>query len=308
MRATMTLGFGFCDFDLGVDRLLGRKIGVFAVLAATISLTAQSSFSETTECRTGPGAPAPQGKHWYYRVDRTNNRHCWYLQSAAMQVRSHVPAKSNPESSPAKQALASLEQPQASSENVSVQTASTETVPDETPFFEPPVGKPAVTNFGGRWFDLPKSVDLTAGEFATSRTKYADERVSTDATLQMPAAWFVAQDSSGALRYNSAGAANFGSILLAGALGMLACGGALKLTRLLHNSGIRRRLTSNQLPYDPVFGLRELLRNLRRAEGRESPRSFAPLSRQLEDSPIGDYVGHRAHSTLRGLERDPAMV
>jgi hypothetical protein len=296
-----------------MDRLLGRKIGIFAVLAATISLTTQSSFSETTECRTGPGAPAPQGKHWYYRVDRTNNRHCWYLQSAGLQVRSHVPDTSNPELNPAKQDWASSEQAQASSENVSVQTASpplarAETIPDEPPFFEPPIGKPAVTDFGGRWFDLPESVDLSAGEFATSRTKYADERVLTDATVQMPAAWFVAPDPSGALRYNSAGAANFGSILLAGALGALACGGALKFTRLLHNSGIRRRLTSNQLPYDPVFGLRELLRDLRRAEGRESPRSFAPLSRQLEDSPNGDYVGHRAHSTFQGLDRDPAMV
>jgi len=293
--------------------LLGRKIGILAVLAATISLTAQSSFSATTECRTGPGAPAPQGKHWYYRVDRTNNRHCWYLQSAGLQVRPHVPETSNPESSPAKQALASLEQAQASSENASVQTASpplarAETVPDEPPFFEPPIGKPAVTDFGERWFDLPKSVDLTAGEFATPRNDYADERMPTDPAVQLPPVWFVAQDPSGELRYNSAGAANFGSILLAGAIGMLAYGGALKLTRLLHSSGMRRRLTSGQLPYDPVLGLRELLRGLRWAEGRDSPRSFAPLSRQLEDSPNGDYLGHRAHPTLRGLDRDPAMV
>ena len=81
------------SFDLGdgsTERLmLGRSILILAVPAATIALTARSSLSETTACRTGPGAPAPQGLHWYYRVDRTGNRHCWFLDSTGTPVRLH---------------------------------------------------------------------------------------------------------------------------------------------------------------------------------------------------------------------------
>jgi hypothetical protein len=76
----MILALAFAISILGdgsMERsMLGRYILVLAVLAATIALTARSSFSETTECRTTPGAPAPQGMHWYYRVDRTAKRHC----------------------------------------------------------------------------------------------------------------------------------------------------------------------------------------------------------------------------------------
>jgi hypothetical protein len=82
----------FRDFDLGdgsTERLmLGRYSLVLAVLAATIALTARS-FSEPPECMTTPGAPAPQGMHWYYRVDRTAKRHCWFLDFAGTQVRLH---------------------------------------------------------------------------------------------------------------------------------------------------------------------------------------------------------------------------
>src|ERR1700683_1865405 len=30
-------------------------------------------------CAGAPGAAAPKGQHWYYRVDSVNHRKCWYL-------------------------------------------------------------------------------------------------------------------------------------------------------------------------------------------------------------------------------------
>jgi hypothetical protein len=310
--------------------MLGRKIGILVVLAATISLTAQSSFSETIGCRTNPGAPAPQGMHWYYRVDRTNDRHCWYLDSAGIQVSERSAATSNPtRQNPAKQARTSPENDSvqtvspglASAETVPDETpffessvgqrvapASAETVPREAPFFESSVGEPAAMDFMARWLDLPRSVDLNMPEFATPRNNYADEHGTPDLQKEMPSTWFAARVTSDTSEHTSTGA-KFGSVFLAGALGMLLYGGALKLTRLLHSSGIRRRPISSQLPYDPVVGLRVLLRGLRRAEeGRDSPRSFAPSSRQIEDGPNGDYLRHRARSAFRGLGRDRVMV
>src|SRR5947208_16398589 len=62
------------------------------LMPATILLTSHSSIAESTgdECRTKPGTSAPSGLHWYYRVDRTNNRHCWYLHAQGLQTHSQT--------------------------------------------------------------------------------------------------------------------------------------------------------------------------------------------------------------------------
>ena len=55
--------------------------GIFAVVPATILLTAQASLSEPAAeaCRTNPGSFTPPGSHWYYRLNHADKRHCWYL-------------------------------------------------------------------------------------------------------------------------------------------------------------------------------------------------------------------------------------
>src|SRR4029077_14389351 len=42
------------------------------------------------KCNTRPSSSAPQGTHWYYRVNRTDNRRCWYLSSSGIKVLSHA--------------------------------------------------------------------------------------------------------------------------------------------------------------------------------------------------------------------------
>jgi hypothetical protein len=37
------------------------------------------SASADNNCVSAPGAAAPQGQHWYYRIDRVKQRKCWYL-------------------------------------------------------------------------------------------------------------------------------------------------------------------------------------------------------------------------------------
>src|SRR5258705_6102147 len=61
-----------------------------AILAAWVVAI---SFGATTgdaadECLRGPNGPSPKGSHWYYRVDRSSGRHCWYLGSEGQKVRS----------------------------------------------------------------------------------------------------------------------------------------------------------------------------------------------------------------------------
>jgi len=243
--------------------MLGCKVLVLVVLGSTISLAAQSSFGETMmDCRASPQASAPRGMHWYYRVDRTNNRHCWFLSSAGMYLHSQriVATSNRTPQSPGEQAWTP-------SQNQSVQTqsshlASAGTASTKTPPSEPSVGKRTTTDFVGRWLDLPNSVDLNADKPATPRNNYTDERTSSDSRKQILSSWFVAPDTNGSLR-QSAGTANFGSIFLAGALSALVFGGVLRLTRLLHAWSVP---TMNEPRHDPAIRLGELMGALRRVD------------------------------------------
>lgn len=72
---------------------------------ASISAAAQTRLAEPAadECKTKPDSLAPPGSHWYYRVNRTDQRHCWYLGPEGRKVRSQAredtaraPARENP--------------------------------------------------------------------------------------------------------------------------------------------------------------------------------------------------------------------
>jgi hypothetical protein len=70
-----------------------------ALLVTGITLTlAVESSQAADDCLAGPNAPAPQGNHWYYRVERATHRECWYLGAEGREVR--VPAHQNGSSAP----------------------------------------------------------------------------------------------------------------------------------------------------------------------------------------------------------------
>lgn len=48
--------------------------------AASLTLIAGNSAARAADsCITEPKTDTPQGKHWYYRLERGTGRHCWYL-------------------------------------------------------------------------------------------------------------------------------------------------------------------------------------------------------------------------------------
>jgi hypothetical protein len=57
---------------------------VFAGLLAAVPLPTLpgQAARPTGECRTTPNHRSSEGGHWYYRVDRTNHRKCWYVRPA----------------------------------------------------------------------------------------------------------------------------------------------------------------------------------------------------------------------------------
>ena len=80
------------------------------VSALFVSLIAGASFitashsapapDEADKCLAGPKGTAPQGSHWYYRVERGTKRHCWYVGEEKEKVARAAPAVSSASADP----------------------------------------------------------------------------------------------------------------------------------------------------------------------------------------------------------------
>jgi hypothetical protein len=75
---------------------------IFASLLAGTPLTTVShgAAPAADDCLAGPKGQAPQGSHWYYRVDRPSKRHCWYLGEEREKLSRVAPQKSAPIANP----------------------------------------------------------------------------------------------------------------------------------------------------------------------------------------------------------------
>jgi hypothetical protein len=54
---------------------------VFATILTGAPITAilHATADAAEGCQTTPGDQTPEGKHWYYRIEHSSNRQCWYL-------------------------------------------------------------------------------------------------------------------------------------------------------------------------------------------------------------------------------------
>lgn len=58
-----------------------RLVGLIALLLVSGIYIGMPNSARADDCLTEPKSPAPQGAHWYYHVDRTNQRKCWYVRA-----------------------------------------------------------------------------------------------------------------------------------------------------------------------------------------------------------------------------------
>jgi hypothetical protein len=191
------------------------------------------------KCNTRPSSSAPQGAHWYYRVNHTDNRRCWFLSSEGMKVRSNARgAMSDVASdSPTPKRDNSSETARGTT---STQVASIPMIPEQATtadpaFSETPVREHAAAmDFAARWPDLSESPDLYASELAAISNSYADTQTAADVEERMPLTWPVTEAGRAGQQQDPASQAAFGSVFLAGALalGSLSLvGGVFKLAR-----------------------------------------------------------------------------
>jgi hypothetical protein len=93
---------------------------IFVLLVAA-SAAADRAAHAGDDCLRGPNASAPQGKHWYYRLDRAAHRKCWYLGPwSARVVQRAVPTTRKP----APRRVAPVEAPRASAQPVAPRAPS----------------------------------------------------------------------------------------------------------------------------------------------------------------------------------------
>jgi hypothetical protein len=120
------------------------------LLISSFLLPAQVSRA-ADECIEKPNAPAPQGSHWYYRIDRATKRQCWYLGAESAKIR--APAREaatrvrTPVLKPAPQPIVEA----AADDGIRVVAAADEEVVQKTP--------PAVASLN--WQSLPTSTFST---------------------------------------------------------------------------------------------------------------------------------------------------
>jgi hypothetical protein len=67
----------------------------------TISYSATNTADAADTCVSGPKGAPPQGGHWYYRIDRSTKRHCWYVGDEREKLARSAPRNSSPPAEPA---------------------------------------------------------------------------------------------------------------------------------------------------------------------------------------------------------------
>lgn len=198
---------------------------ILVVPLATALVTVQTSRAEPAvdECKTKPDSSAPAGSHWYYRVNRADQRHCWYLGPEGAKVRSQ-----------AREGASRVSRPTG--------TAAREDPPETTQAMPPPMepvqrttaenaSVAAAKDLAASSFDLPKTPDLVVQEPATLSNRDTEDHQATEAHEEMPLIWPVLAEADRAGLADTAREFAPWPAVLVGALALLLAGAIFKLAR-----------------------------------------------------------------------------
>lgn len=126
---------------------------ILASVLANVALPAisYSAAPAADDCLSEPKDQAPQGSHWFYRVERGTKRHCWYLKDASDKVSQAAPANSAPVANPASPGRETISAPAASPAPSNRETTAQRSLADahaelplpQTRFDPPPAASPA---------------------------------------------------------------------------------------------------------------------------------------------------------------------
>ena len=183
---------------------------ILVVVPAALVVTTDGTRSEPAveACRTKPGLVAARGTHWYFRLDRVTNRHCWYLGLArpgqhANTNTSEVPTAAPTVPVPLQKPAAVQAMPPAQSQAATMTSPELAATPAVS-LTEPSVRhEQDVADFAARWPDLPKFTDISFENFGSENqsgagpsglsSSYADRGTDEDVMPDVPVTWPVVE-------------------------------------------------------------------------------------------------------------------
>ena len=186
-------------------------------LAPTLA-TAQTRVAQPAadECKTKPDSPAPPGSHWYYRVNRTDQRQCWYLGAEGGKVRSQAREDTAPARAPTRE-----NPPEMMTRTMPAQMEPAQKTAAEG------ASQPAAADYISPTFTPPKASDPEAHQPATASNNDAQAQAPTAA--QEATVWPVITEAERAALPDTESTP--WSAFLIGALALLCAGAIFKLAR-----------------------------------------------------------------------------
>jgi hypothetical protein len=259
---------------------------------ASMSATAQTRLAEPAadECKTKPDSPAPAGSHWYYRVNRTDQRQCWYLGPQSRKVRSQ--AREDTARTPAREIAPEM----------MTRTMPAQTEPTQTPVAE---GGPqsAAADYVWPTFAPPKASEPTADQPPLMSNSAPQAQPPTAA--QEESVWPVLTEAERAALPDTQSTS--WSAIVIGALALLFAGAIFKLARRHTRSYrgdrwrmARPRLSQRRRSYASRVAARPNQGARRSAVGTQHDDAL------LRPTSIDPAEARSLHKLMRELERTAA--
>lgn len=145
--------------------IAGAPLAALAQNAPSAPSAAANTANAASDCLASPKGVAPQGQHWFYRLERATKRQCWYLRAegakaaTTTQTASSTPQPDSPQPQSVQNARAEYIAPQGNAAQAGQPAQAAATVPPATqpaPAASSEAQQPAVP---ARW---PDSTTATA--------------------------------------------------------------------------------------------------------------------------------------------------
>lgn len=298
-------------------------IAAVAVAVSTLPFPAFGSVAHAETCLAAPNTTAPQGSHWYYRLERPSQRKCWHLAQKDQKIR-RTAAPTSPQPNPGDEAdapasapatnvpianTAAASVPAANTAATTVPAAIAPAVPAQT---QPtPVIRNLVTRNVSNTDDVAQSTpqaapppDASAAATPTEMPSappaptqaIGNQRLAPAAAEQPAAQAGAAPEQSSSS--NSSGGPTFGLLLTALAvLGLLAGAGYLVMSAMRRRGDVLTQLAeADRLPLEAAPEL---------SPAEEDAPTFAPLP-PINLAPRSDDVDEAMRRFARNFRRNAA--